>query len=84
MQAARVLKSWQKRGSRADAASRGAVLFEIWWTFVIDDLAANPALPRDNSDNFYWPHPLFTTPWSANNPLTTPQVWPMRNHGSLI
>jgi acyl-homoserine-lactone acylase len=74
--AAAVLKAWDRN---ADATSQGAVLFEAWWTNVLNDLLnPNLALRRDNTINFYSPHPPFgknpdgTTGWEASNPLNTP------------
>ncbi|MGA7385552.1 MAG: penicillin acylase family protein [Methylocella sp.] len=67
--AAKTLTQWD---GNADAASKGAVLFEAWWTNVFDDLNTNPALARDNTINFYSPHPVFHAGWSASDPLNTP------------
>ncbi len=39
---------------------------------VFDDLNENPALARDNTINFYSPHPKFAKGWSASDPLNTP------------
>ena len=69
LQAASILARWDRR---ADATSKGAVLFEAWWSLVFNDLNNNPALPRDNTINFYSPHPQFTTGWKASDPLNTP------------
>ncbi|HTV32564.1 MAG TPA: penicillin acylase family protein [Methylocella sp.] len=70
--AAKVLSAWKANGSNSDQASAGAVLFETWWSLIYDELEANPALPHDNTINFYSPHPLFTTGWSPSEPRTTP------------
>jgi acyl-homoserine-lactone acylase len=78
--AANVLAGWD---GNADATSppgirNGAVLFEAWWNIVFNTLNNNLTLPRDNTINFYSPHPPFglnrdgTTGWQASNPLTTP------------
>jgi acyl-homoserine-lactone acylase len=67
--AAQVLTNWDRN---ADAASIGAVLFEAWYANVFDDLNNNPALARDNTINFYTPHPKFTKGWVASDPLNTP------------
>ncbi len=65
-QAASVLAAWDHT---ADAASRGGVLFERWF----DTAIADPAMPKDDTINFYSPYPKFRIGWSAANPLTTPQ-----------
>ena len=64
-QAAAVLSAWD---GNADAASKGAVLFERWWTIVV----ADPAVERDRTDDFYSQHPRFRVGWSAEDPLNTP------------
>jgi acyl-homoserine-lactone acylase len=73
-----ILQNWDGTG---DAASVGGALFEQWWDLVVADVAAGK-LPADNSDNFYSPHPAFTTPWNKNNPLTTPMG--LANAASLV
>ena len=70
--AAATLATWKANDGNADAASQGAVLFEAWWTLVFNDLNTNLALPRDNSINFYSPHPQFVSKWDPLHPLTTP------------
>ncbi|WP_428394680.1 penicillin acylase family protein [Lichenicoccus sp.] len=65
IQAAGVLEAWDRN---ADALSRGAVLFERWWNIVSGD----PAIAKDDTINFYSPHPKFRVGWSAAAPLTTP------------
>jgi acyl-homoserine-lactone acylase len=68
-QAADILDAWNRK---AGAQSKGAVLFEAWYANVFDDLNKNPALARDNTINFYSPHPAFHVGWSASDPLNTP------------
>ncbi len=63
--AAAVLATWDRN---AEPASKGAVLFERWWSIV----SANPAIARDTTIDFYTPHPRFRIGWSANDPLNTP------------
>jgi acyl-homoserine-lactone acylase len=63
--AAQVLTNWDHN---ADAASKGAVLFEAWWATVMND----PTLAKDNTINFYSPHPEFVKGWMASDPLNTP------------
>ncbi len=63
--AAAVLAAWDRR---ADAASKGAVLFERWWNIV----STAPAIARDDTIDFYSPHPRFRVGWTANRPLDTP------------
>jgi acyl-homoserine-lactone acylase len=67
--AANVLDLWDRN---ADATSKGAVLFEAWWSTIFNNLNKNLALTRDNTTNFYSPHPPFTTGWKASDPLETP------------
>jgi acyl-homoserine-lactone acylase len=69
LQAASTLATWDRS---ADATSKGAVLFEAWWTNVFNDLNTNLALPRDNTINFYSPHPRFRVGWDPHKPLDTP------------
>ena len=64
-QAAAILKAWNRK---AGAHSKGAVLFEAWWVLVSND----PNLTKDNTINFYSPHPKFFNGWSASDPLKTP------------
>jgi acyl-homoserine-lactone acylase len=64
-QAAAILKAWNRK---AGAQSKGAVLFEAWWAIVSND----PNLAKDNTINFYSPHPAFRVGWSASDPLNTP------------
>jgi acyl-homoserine-lactone acylase len=64
-QAAAILSAWDRN---ADASSIGAVLFEAWWVIVSND----PKLAKDNTINFYSPHPAFSVGWSASDPLNTP------------
>jgi acyl-homoserine-lactone acylase len=66
--AAAILTAWDHT---ADATSVGGVLFEEWWNEVVADVVAGK-ISADTSDSFYSPHPKFTTPWSAANPITTP------------
>jgi len=68
-QAADILDAWNRK---AGAQSKGAVLFEAWYANVFDDLNKNPALARDNTINFYSPHPKFAEGWMASDPLNTP------------
>lgn len=65
VQAASVLAAWDRT---ADAESKGAVLFERWF----DTAIADPAMPKDNTINFYSPYPQFRIGWSAAEPLSTP------------
>jgi acyl-homoserine-lactone acylase len=69
LQAANTLATWDRN---SDATSKGAVLFEAWWTNVFNDLNTNLALPRDNTINFYSPHPPFRVGWDPHKPLDTP------------
>jgi acyl-homoserine-lactone acylase len=69
LQAANTLATWDRN---ADATSKGAVLFEAWWTNVFNDLNSNLALPRDNTINYYSPHPPFRVGWDPHRPLDTP------------
>jgi acyl-homoserine-lactone acylase len=64
-QAAATLAAWNRN---AGAQSKGAVLFEAWWAIVSND----PNLAKDNTINFYSPHPKFTKGWTASDPLNTP------------
>ena len=64
-QAAATLAAWDRT---SDANSKGAVLFEAWWVIVSSD----PSLAKDNTINFYSPHPKFRVGWSASDPLNTP------------
>jgi acyl-homoserine-lactone acylase len=48
------------------------VLFEAWYSNVFNDLNTNPALARDNTINFYSPHPQFRVGWMASDPKNTP------------
>ena len=64
--AAAVLAAWDHN---ADATSKGAVLFERWWTLV----SADPAIAKDTTENFYSPHPMFRVGWSESDPLNTPR-----------
>ncbi|MGH6863411.1 MAG: penicillin acylase family protein, partial [Methylocella sp.] len=64
-QAAGTLEAWDRN---ADATSQGAVLFEAWLAIVSFD----PALAKDNTINFTFPHPKFRVGWSASDPLDTP------------
>ncbi len=66
--AAKILSAWDRTG---DADSVGGALFEEWWDLVVADVSAGK-IPADTSDNFYSPHPVFRTPWSAAHPLMTP------------
>jgi acyl-homoserine-lactone acylase len=70
--AAAKLAAWKAKDGNADSASIGAVLFEAWYANVFDDLNKNPALARDNTINFYSPHPKFAKGWMASDPLNTP------------
>ncbi len=63
--AARVLAAWDRK---ADADSKGAVLFERWWTIV----SVDPAIAKDDTIDFYHPHPAFRVGWNASDPLETP------------
>jgi acyl-homoserine-lactone acylase len=64
-QAAAILSAWD---GNADATSKGAVLIEAWWATVMDD----PTLAKDNTINFYSPHPAFRVGWMASDPVNTP------------
>lgn len=64
-QAAATLAAWDRS---ADAQSKGAVLFEAWWAAASTD----PNVAKDNTINFYSPHPAFRVGWSASDPLNTP------------
>ncbi len=63
--AAAKLAAWNRN---AGAQSKGAVLFEAWWVIVSND----PNLAKDNTINFYSPHPAFRVGWTASDPLNTP------------
>lgn len=63
--AAAVLAGWDRT---ADAASKGAALFEAWWAIVMNDAR----LPKDNTINFYSSHPLFRIGFDPARPLSTP------------
>ena len=63
--AAAALAAWN---GKADAGSRGAVLFERWWTLV----AGDPAIAKDSTIGFFSPHPRFRVGWRASAPLDTP------------
>jgi len=63
--AAAVLAGWDRN---ADAASKGAALFERWWDIV----SADPAIAKDTTLDFYSPHPRFRVGWSPQDPLNTP------------
>ncbi len=63
--AADTLAAWDRN---ADAASKGAVLFERWWEIV----ASDPAIAKDDTIGFFSPHPKFRSGWTASNPLETP------------
>lgn len=73
--AAQVLTNWDHN---ADAASKGAVLFEAWWALVTSQIPVPaqcpslPALAKDNTINFYSPHPQFYVGWDPLKPLDTP------------
>lgn len=64
--AASVLAAWD---GDADATSRGAALFERWWSIA----SADPAVAKDSTDDFYSQHPKFRLGWSADDPLNTPE-----------
>ncbi len=64
-QAATVLAAWDRT---ADAQSKGGVLFERWF----DTAIADPAMPKDDTINFYSSYPRFRIGWSADKPLSTP------------
>jgi acyl-homoserine-lactone acylase len=64
-EAADTLDAWDHN---ADAASKGAVLFEAWWATVMND----PTLAKDNTINFYSAHPQFRVGWMASDPVNTP------------
>ncbi len=66
-QAATTLAAWDHS---ADATSQGAVLFEAWWALTSNDPLH--LLPKDNTINFYSPHPQFRVGWTPANPLSTP------------
>jgi acyl-homoserine-lactone acylase len=66
----------------ADATSQGAVLFEAWWDFVSNDPLK--LLLKDNTINFYSPHPKFRVGWSANAPLDTPYGLDSLNWGPAV
>jgi acyl-homoserine-lactone acylase len=65
-QAAAALSNWDHT---AEAASKGAVLFERWFNTAI----ADPAMPKDDTINFNQQYPKFRIGWSAAAPLSTPQ-----------
>jgi acyl-homoserine-lactone acylase len=76
--AAAVLNAWDRN---ADATSKGAVLFEMWWNLVTSQISSSlcppslqplPTLALDNTINFYSPHPQFWAGWDPNHPLATP------------
>jgi acyl-homoserine-lactone acylase len=64
-QAAATLTAWDRN---ADPQSKGAVLFEAWWAAA----SADANVVKDNTINFYTPHPAFRVGWSASDPLNTP------------
>jgi len=64
--AARVLAAWS---GDADAASRGAFLFEAWY----DAYAGNPAVPKDTTLPLYFTYPAFRIGYNPADPLHTPQ-----------
>jgi acyl-homoserine-lactone acylase len=81
--AAATLATWMAKvdlpccDGNADAASKGAVLFEAWWALVtsqspVTQCPSLPALAKDNTINFYSPHPQFRVGWNASDPLNTP------------
>ncbi|MDQ6701948.1 MAG: penicillin acylase family protein, partial [Pseudomonadota bacterium] len=81
--AAATLATWKAKvglpccNGNADATSKGAVLFEAWWAIVTSQTPATlcpslPTLAKDNTINFYSPHPQFRVGWSASDPLNTP------------
>ncbi|HUN91772.1 MAG TPA: penicillin acylase family protein [Burkholderiaceae bacterium] len=63
--AATVLAAWDYR---ADATSRGAALFERWWTLY----AAAPGVAQDTTMFLYFSHPAFRIGWNPADPLHTP------------
>ncbi len=63
--AAATLAAWDRH---ADAASRGAVLFERWWDIVSQD----PAIAKDDTIDFYSQHPKFRIGWDPKHPIETP------------
>jgi acyl-homoserine-lactone acylase len=67
--AAATLAAWDHT---ADAASKGAVLFEQWWANVVAAVSSG-ALPADHTIDFYSPHPEFRVGWSSASPLDTPR-----------
>jgi acyl-homoserine-lactone acylase len=64
--AAGVLAAWDHN---ADAASRGALLFEAWYRAY----AANPAVPKDTTLPLYFTYPVFRIGYDPADPLHTPQ-----------
>ncbi len=60
-----MLAAWDRT---ANAASKGAVLFERWFYTAI----ADPAMPKDDTINFYSLYPKFRIGWSPEKPLSTP------------
>ena len=77
-QAAAKLAAWDRN---ADAASKGAVLFEAWWALITSQTPPSsippqcpslPALAKDNTINFYSRHPQFRVGWDPLKPLDTP------------
>jgi acyl-homoserine-lactone acylase len=78
--AAKILTAWDHT---ADAGSVGGVLFEEWWNEVVADVVAGK-ITADTSNSFYSPHPKFTTPWSAKNPITTPVGLAKENTTQLV
>jgi acyl-homoserine-lactone acylase len=76
--AANILAAWDHN---ADHESIGAVLFEAWWALVtsqtppppLPQCSSLPTVAKDNTINFYTPHPQFFNGWSASDPLNTPK-----------
>jgi acyl-homoserine-lactone acylase len=76
--AAQVLTNWDHN---AEAGSKGAVLFEAWWSLITSQTPPSiippqclplPAVALDNTINFYSAHPQFHVGWDPLKPLDTP------------
>jgi acyl-homoserine-lactone acylase len=80
LKAAAALAAWD---GNADAKSQGAVLFEAWWNLVSNDPLMLLA-KKDNTINFYSPHPKFLVDWDPLKPLDTPRGLDTLNWGPAV
>jgi acyl-homoserine-lactone acylase len=83
MQAASTLATWDRNDGNADATSNGAVLFEAWWVLVSND-PLHLLVKKDNTINFYSPHPKFRVDWDPLKPLDTPYGLDQSNWGPAV